>query len=104
MNILIFLILLITLFSCITEDQSIDLRLWYNQPAVDWLEAIPLGNGRMGAMVFGKTDIERIQLNEESLWSGNQINSNNPKAPEYLPEIRRQILDNNITEASGPFR
>lgn len=104
MKTLIFSILLITLFACKTEDKSIDLRLWYSQPADDWLEALPLGNGRMGAMVFGKTDTERIQLNEESLWSGSQINSNNPKALVTLPEIRRQILDNNITEASTLIR
>lgn len=101
MKTLVFSLILITIIACKTEDkeQSIDLRLWYNQPAADWLEALPLGNGRMGAMVFGRTDIERIQLNEESLWSGSQINSNNPKSLENLPEIRRQILDNNITEA-----
>ena len=47
-----------------------DLRLWYNQPAHIWQEAVPLGNGRMGAMVYGGTDKEEIQLNEETFWSG----------------------------------
>lgn len=45
-----------------------ELSLWYNEPAEEWNEALPIGNGRLGAMVFGRTDVERIQLNEESLW------------------------------------
>lgn len=53
-------------------------KLWYNKPADIWEEAIPLGNGRLGAMVFGKPAGERIQVNEESIWYGGPVNRNNP--------------------------
>lgn len=71
-----------------------DLKFWYKQPARNWNEALPVGNGRMGAMVFGKVDEEIIQLNEETLWSGGPVNTNpNPNAKNYLPQIRT-ALDN----------
>ncbi len=73
--------------------------LWYNQPAHVWEEALPVGNGRIGAMIFGGTSVERIQVNEESLWGGSKFSNNNPKALEYLPEIRTKILSGNIPEA-----
>ncbi|HEY0654026.1 MAG TPA: glycoside hydrolase family 95 protein [Chryseosolibacter sp.] len=70
-----------------------DLRLHYNQPARNWNEALPLGNGRLGAMVFGRVDEELIQLNEETLWSGGPANLNpNPQAPDYLPKIREALF------------
>ncbi|EOZ95615.1 putative large secreted protein [Indibacter alkaliphilus LW1] len=64
-----FLLLLVTILSSISTSYSQSL-LWYEQPADKWEEALPLGNGRLGAMVFGRTDVERIQLNEDSLWPG----------------------------------
>jgi alpha-L-fucosidase 2 len=75
------------------------LKLWYKQAALEWTDALPVGNGRLGAMVFGNPVRERIQLNEESLWAGSKINNNNPGAFNYLPEIRRLILDNKIEKA-----
>ena len=75
------------------------LKLWYNEPAAKWTEALPLGNGRLGAMVFGKPGRERIQLNEESLWAGTNINANNPGAQEHLDEIRELLLNGNNEEA-----
>src|ERR1051325_1597577 len=63
--------------------------LWYRQPAKQWVEALPIGNGRLGAMVFGGVEKERIQLNESSLWSGAPQDADNPDALQYLPEIRR---------------
>lgn len=69
-----------------------DLRLWYSQPARNWNEALPVGNGRLGAMIFGKVEEELIQLNEETLWSGGPANTNpNPQAPDLLPEIREAL-------------
>ncbi|MEJ5171936.1 MAG: glycoside hydrolase N-terminal domain-containing protein, partial [Fimbriimonadales bacterium] len=59
--------------------------LWYLQPATRWVEALPVGNGRLGAMVFGGTASERIQLNEISLWSGSPMDSDNPEAYRALP-------------------
>ena len=55
-------------------------RLWYDKPASHWLEALPLGNSRMGAMVFGGTTTEEIQLNEETFWSGGPHNNNSTKS------------------------
>ena len=76
--------------------QAQDLKLWYKQPARNWNEALPIGNGRLGAMVFGGTSEELIQLNEETLWSGGPTNSNsNPLAPQYLPKIRQALLEEN---------
>ena len=48
-------------------------QIWYRKPAKEWVEAVPLGNGRLGAMVFGQVDCEKIQINEDSLWSGQPI-------------------------------
>lgn len=83
-----------------TEAQSKDLILWYNQPAVNWNEALPIGNGRLGAMVFGNPTTELIQLNEESIWAGSQINNNNPEALKNLPAFRDAIFNNRFKEAS----
>ncbi len=70
-----------------------DLKLWYKQPAAAWTEALPIGNGRLGAMVFGKVNEELIQLNESSLWSGGPVHGNvNTDAPKYLPQIRAALL------------
>ena len=74
-------------------------RLWYDAPAKVWEEALPLGNGRMGAMVFGKPGKEQIQVNEESIWDGRKKNRINPDAKKMLPKIRELILDGQIEEA-----
>src|ERR1044071_8856013 len=76
-----------------------EMRLWYRQPAANWNEALPIGNGRLGAMVFGKTDIERIQLNEETVWSGSAFESANPEALENLPKVRQLLFDGKPAEA-----
>ena len=85
--------------SCQQKQEPSDLRLWYKQPAKDWNEALPVGNGRLGAMIFGDPKTERIQLNEESLWAGCPINNNNPEALANLPKIRELILADQIREA-----
>ncbi len=74
-------------------------RLWYNKPATDWNEALPLGNGRLGAMVYGRVYNECIQLNEESLWGGYNFDVNNKNALKSLPEVRRLIFNEQIKEA-----
>ncbi|MBQ5705094.1 MAG: glycoside hydrolase N-terminal domain-containing protein, partial [Bacteroidaceae bacterium] len=56
-----------------------ELRLWYTSPARTWVEALPVGNSRMGAMVYGGTEYEQLQLNEETFWAGGPHNNNNPK-------------------------
>ncbi len=84
-----------------TNNFTKDLILFYTQPAKDWNEALPVGNGRLGAMVFGGTIRERIQLNEESLWSGSKVDANPTVEPGKLNEIQQLILDNKIQEANN---
>ena len=69
-----------------------DQRLWYDHPATCWLEALPLGNSRMGAMVYGGTEAEEIQLNEETFWSGGPHNNNSTTALQHLDEVRNLIF------------
>ncbi len=76
------------------------LALWYRQPAGKWTDALPVGNGRLGAMVFGGVANERLQLNEDTLWSGYPREWNNPEAKQHLPEVRRLVLEEeNYVEA-----
>lgn len=106
----------LSLFSCQnrnTETATGKLRLWYNKPAdsqaVDvkngwendpgWLKALPVGNGFLGAMVFGDVNHERIQLNEKTLWSGSPDDNNNPEAAKSLDKIRQLLFDGKYKEA-----
>ncbi|HKL98672.1 MAG TPA: glycoside hydrolase family 95 protein [Mobilitalea sp.] len=74
-------------------------KLWYDKPAGCWEEALPIGNGRMGAMIFGSVETEHIQLNEDSVWYGGHIDRNNPDALKNLPKIRELIFNGQIPEA-----
>ena len=65
--------------------------LFYDRPAAEWVEALPIGNGRLGAMVFGGIHQERLQLNEDTLWAGGPYNATNPAALAALPEVRALI-------------
>ncbi len=76
------------------------LSLWYRRPANEWTEALPIGNGRLGAMVFGGVAEERLQLNEDTLWAGGPYNPVNPAAKEALPQVRELIFDENYRQAS----
>ncbi|MFZ4263080.1 glycoside hydrolase family 95 protein [Sphingobacterium sp. HJSM2_6] len=80
-------------------QESEELALWYNKPASQWVEALPIGNGRLAGMVFGDPVNELIQLNEESVWAGSKINNNNKKSAEYLPIIQKAIFENRFDEA-----
>lgn len=86
--------LIFLLIPCFLIGQEHDLKLWYQQPAAKWTEALPLGNGRLGAMVHGRYDHELFQMNEESLWAGSQINNNNPESASHLKEIQEAIFQN----------
>ncbi|MBN1509803.1 MAG: glycoside hydrolase family 95 protein [Sedimentisphaerales bacterium] len=77
------------------------LKLWYRQPATEWTQALPVGNGRLGAMVFGGVDKERLQLNEVSLWSGSPQDADNPEALAALHEVRELIFDGKHAEANA---
>ena len=74
-------------------------KLWYDKPATHWLEALPIGNSHLGAMVYGQTDGEVIQLNEETFWSGSPHDNNSQESLEYLPEVRRLIFEGKEAEA-----
>ena len=80
------------------------MRLWYEQPANIWEEALPLGNGRLGAMVYGGIWTEHLQLNEESVWYGAPVDRNNPDALENLPKIRELLRSGHIKEAERLMR
>lgn len=73
--------------------------LWYPAPASNWVEALPIGNGSLGAMVFGGARDERLQLNEDTLWSGGPKDWNNPDAKNWLPKVREAIFAGRYTEA-----
>lgn len=82
-----------------TKSESNQLTLWYKQPAKVWDEALPVGNGRLGAMVFGNAVKERIQINEESIWAGCPVNNNNPGSLAHLPEIQKALFESRFKDA-----
>ena len=77
-----------------------DYVLWYNKPAGQWTDALPVGNGRLGAMVFGGVERERIQLNEDTLWDGGPRDTNNPKALDALPKVQQLLFEDKNEEAT----
>jgi|WetSurMetagenome_2_1015567.scaffolds.fasta_scaffold08710_2 alpha-L-fucosidase 2 len=109
--IIIFLLLISrnSLFSQAANKEI--LRLWYDKPAIsaisekasdaEWLKALPVGNGFLGAMIFGGVNHEIIQLNEKTLWSGSPADNNNPAAAESLGKIRQLLFDRKYREASA---
>jgi len=75
-------------------------QLWYARPAVRWEEALPIGNGRLGAMIFGRVAQERLQLNEQTLWAGSPYSADNPEALATLPQIRELLQAGRYVEAT----
>lgn len=92
----LFFVVLIVYSLAVAAD---DLKLWYGQPAKVWTEALPLGNSRLGVMVFGGTAHEELQLNEETLWGGGPHRNDNPKALQVLPQIRQLVFEGRYREA-----
>ncbi len=86
--------------SCSSENES-QLKLWYDSPSKQWTDALPLGNGRLGAMVFGTPAKERIQINEETIWGGGPHNNVNNKAKDGLDEIRQALFENRRKDAQA---
>lgn len=82
-----------------TAQNNSDLKLWYDKPAAIWNEALPLGNGRLGAMVFGDPAVERLQLNEETIWAGSPNSNAHSKSLKALPIVRQLIFDGKFDEA-----
>lgn len=111
------LVFIFIIIGCSSKEENNEvhtLKLWYDAPAnaleedsengwknnPEWLKALPLGNGSLGAMVFGDVHTERIQLNEESIWSGSPDDNNNPEAHKYLDSIRRLLFAGKYKEAT----
>jgi alpha-L-fucosidase 2 len=108
------LFLIFLAFTCCTRETTTPLRLWYTEPAdasvpdnpngwqndPEWLKALPVGNGFIGAMVFGDAGLERIQLNEKSLWSGSYYDNDNPDAFASLGKIRELLFAGKYREAT----
>ena len=88
-------------FSAAEELSGNPLVLWYRQPATRWMESLPVGNGRLGAMVFGCVDCERIALNESTLWSGEPGAHENPATREHLSEIRAALFEDRYAQAQA---
>ena len=93
------LFLAVTIIFLFQVEIHAQLKLWYNKPAERWVEALPIGNGRIAAMVYGNPANEKIQLNECTVWAGSPYRNDNPKALEALPKIRKLIFDGKYDEA-----
>jgi alpha-L-fucosidase 2 len=83
----------------VCQSVQSDMKIWFSKPAENWNEALPVGNGRLGAMIFGGIENERIQLNEESVWTGQPRWDANPKALENLPKVRQLLFEGKYMEA-----
>lgn len=90
--------LMLTVFSVSAQR---GLKLWYNKPAGNWNEALPIGNGRLAGMIFGNPGTERIQLNEETVWAGGPHNNVNPDARQVIPQLRKLIDNKKYVEAQA---
>lgn len=97
-NIIFWIVCLALVSEASAQNDSL-LKLWYEQPAKQWVEALPIGNGRLGAMIYGDPINEVIQLNENTLWAGSPNRNDNPDAKAALPEIRRLIFEGKYKEA-----
>ncbi len=81
-----------------TEDWT-GMKLWYQEPAQEWAESLPVGNGRLGAMIFGGTENERLQFNEDTLWTGQPHEYQHGGAAAYLPVVRKLLFEGKQREA-----
>lgn len=98
-KIILISVLAIIAVACTTEEQNSSLKLWYDEPAEAWTEALPVGNGRLGAMVYGTVAKEHIQFNEETLWTGEPHDYSHEGAHEYLAQIRELLFEGKQKEA-----
>lgn len=87
------------IITSLTAQNDSYLKLWYLQPAKQWVEALPVGNGRLGAMIYGDPVNEIIQLNENTVWAGQPYRNDNPDAKNVLPEVRKLIFEGKYKEA-----
>jgi len=94
-----FLLSIVLLFSVLSQLYAQEHKLWYGKPASHWLEALPIGNSHLGAMVYGGMDVEEIQLNEETFWAGSPHNNNSLESKGYLDEVRKLIFEGHEEDA-----
>ena len=99
MNIRTFLMGCLAVLFSVRSMASQEYKLWYNRPASTWTEALPLGNGRLGAMLFGNPASEHIQLNEATIWAGKPNDNANPEALQYIPKVRQLVFEGKYLEA-----
>lgn len=95
------IIALIAACSLPSQPEEGKLKLWYTAPATEWSEALPIGNGRLGAMVYGGLNVEHLQLNEETLWSGGPHSYDNPEAYQNLSQVRELLNQKKYIEAEA---
>ena len=93
------LFVLFVILLCSIFVRAEELNLWYKSPATTWVEALPLGNSRLGVMVYGGTATEELQLNEETVWGGSPYRNDNPNAFAALPKVRNLIFEGQYEEA-----
>jgi alpha-L-fucosidase 2 len=86
---------------CAAFAQNQNLKLWYDKPAEKWTDALPIGNGRLGAMIYGSVNSDHIQFNEQTLWSGGPREPQREEAARYLPIIRRLLFEGKQAEAEA---
>ena len=87
--------------SAMAQDGDNTERLWYDKPASIWLEALPIGNGRLGGMIYGGPQTDEIQLNEDSFWSGGPHNNNSSTSAKYLEQVRNLIFSGKEQDAEA---
>ena len=85
----------------LAQDGDNTERLWYDKPASIWLEALPIGNGRLGGMIYGGPQTDEIQLNEDSFWSGGPHNNNSTTSAKYLEQVRNLIFSGKEQDAEN---
>lgn len=95
----IYSVILLLAFSSVNAQQGGKLKMWYDKPATVWNEALPVGNGRLGAMIYGNPVNEKIQLNEATFWSGGPSRNDNSKALSALPDVRKLIFEGKFYDA-----
>lgn len=98
-NAVVFFGMLFLIVQNLTAQTTGGLKLWYDKPAAIWNESLPLGNGRLGAMVFGDPSVERLQLNEETIWAGSPNSNAHTKSLDALPLVRQLVFDGKYDEA-----
>src|SRR5690348_16841310 len=98
-KIFFFLLLILSTAGAAFAQVPQPLKLWYDHPASRWVEALPIGNGRLGAMVYGDPAHETIQLNEGTIWAGEPGNNINPKVKNIIPRVRKLLFDKQYVAA-----